>query len=125
MYRINDVQFYSLNLIYYCHYSVPRCFFTGLPRRTKDLKLPVHTEGSQTDINEKVNTFGQKRKIHKVQYITHIHEPYNGAVPYVKDNNYFARKRSFHGSMRNQEGWLNRFDDLKHGQFNLMQNPNR
>ena len=54
--------------------SVPRCFFTGLPGRTKDLKLTVHTESSQMDINGKVNTFGQKRKKKKQEFNTqHIY----------------------------------------------------
>ena len=39
-----------------------RCFSLGLSRRTKHLKLLVHTESLQTDINGKVNSFGQKRK---------------------------------------------------------------
>ena len=77
MYRINDVQFYGLNLHSYttvalhCHKRKtsserfsPKLFFTGTPETHLRLKLPVYTESSQMKIhvNGKVNIFGQKRK---------------------------------------------------------------
>ena len=61
--------------------SVPRCFFTRLPRSTKDLKLLVHKESSQTDITEKSTHLDKNEKYTKIQYTTHTHELYNGTLP--------------------------------------------
>ena len=61
--------------------SVPRYFFTELPRRTKDLQLSIHTESSQMDITEKSTHSDQKTKEYtKVQYTTLILEPYNSTL---------------------------------------------
>ena len=88
----NDVQFYSLNL-HYCgsplsekenkQWTIQSQDVCPLDSRDakKILKLPVHTESSQTDINGKAKTFVQKRKKYtKVQYTTQIHESYNGTI---------------------------------------------
>ena len=108
MYRVNDVQFYGLNLhsyitvALYCHKRKtssgrfsPKLFFTGTPETHLRLKLPVYTESSQMKIhvNGKVNIYLDKneKNAQKVdaQHIYTSCITAHCSLPFVKQSSLF------------------------------------
>ena len=70
--------------------SVPRCLFTGLPGPNKDKVIGTHRKLTNGYKRKSQDIRTKTKKDTRVQYTTHIHEPYNGKSLYFSSACFMA-----------------------------------